>query len=106
MENLKMKINKSQLSREMGVDRRTVDKYLNEKDFDFDFQPSINPQQIHDFTTLGFIESNENIVFLGPSGVGKTHLASAIGIAAAMKEIAKITPSDINLFYNLKLKEN
>ena len=29
MENLKMKINKSQLAREMGVDRRTVDKYLN-----------------------------------------------------------------------------
>ena len=53
------------------------------KDFDFDFQPSINPQQIHDFTTLRFIESSENIVFLGPSGVGKTHLASAIGIAAA-----------------------
>ena len=29
MENLKMKINKSQLAREMGVDRRTIDKYLN-----------------------------------------------------------------------------
>lgn len=55
------------------------------KDFDFEFQPSINQQQILDFTTLRFIELQENIVFLGPSGVGKTHLATSIGIAAAKK---------------------
>ncbi|TFB12624.1 transposase, partial [Filobacillus milosensis] len=53
------------------------------KDFDFEFQPSVNKQQILDFTTLRFIEDKENIVFLGPSGVGKTHLATSIGIAAA-----------------------
>lgn len=56
--------------------------------FDFEFQPSINPQQIRDFMSLRFIENKENIVFLGPSGVGKTHLATALGIAAAKKEIA------------------
>jgi DNA replication protein DnaC len=55
------------------------------KDFDFGFQPSVNKQQILDFTTLRFIEEKENIVFLGPSGVGKTHLATSIGIAAAKK---------------------
>lgn len=55
------------------------------KDFDFEFQPTINQQQILDFTTLRFIEKQENIVFLGPSGVGKTHLATSIGIAAAKK---------------------
>jgi len=55
------------------------------KDFNFDFQPSINQQQILDFQSLRFIEENENIVFLGPSGVGKTHLATAIGITAAKK---------------------
>lgn len=55
------------------------------KDFDFEFQPSINRQQILDFTTLRFLESKENIVFLGSSGVGKTHLATSIGIAAAKK---------------------
>ena len=54
-------------------------------DFDFTFQPSINQQQILDFLTLRFLEGNENIVFLGPSGVGKTHLATSIGIAAAKK---------------------
>lgn len=40
---------------------------------------------MQDLTTLRFIERNENIVFLGPSGAGKTHLATAIGIAAAKK---------------------
>jgi DNA replication protein DnaC len=55
------------------------------RDFDFDFQPSVNRQQILDFETLRFVEKRENIVFLGPSGVGKSHLATAIGIAAAKK---------------------
>src|SRR5690606_14492074 len=40
------------------------------KDFDFTFQRSINQQQNLDFLTLRFIELNENIVFLRPSGVG------------------------------------
>lgn len=55
------------------------------KDFDFDFQPGINKDQILDFASLRFLESQENIVFLGSSGVGKTHLATSIGIAAAKR---------------------
>jgi DNA replication protein DnaC len=58
-------------------------KGLNE--FDFAFQPSINEQQMKDFESLRFIETMENIVFLGSSGVGKTHLAISIGVAAAKK---------------------
>lgn len=54
-------------------------------DFDFEFQPSVNPEEIKDFATLRFLENAENIVFLGPSGVGKTHLATAIGVIAAKK---------------------
>ncbi len=57
------------------------EKELN--DFDFSFQPSINKNEIMDLATLRFIEQQENILFLGPSGVGKTHLATAIGIKAA-----------------------
>ena len=59
--------------------------YKGLNDFDFNFQPSINQQQIKDFESLRFLESQENIVFLGSSGVGKTHLAVSIGIAAAKK---------------------
>lgn len=60
--------------------------YIKElKDFDFDFQPSINKTQILELENLSFIEKAENIVFLGPSGVGKTHLATALGITAAKR---------------------
>ena len=72
------------------------------KDFDFDFQPSINRQQILDFTTLRFIELQENIVFLGPSGVGKTNLATSIGIAAAKRRTSTYFIKCNNLIMNLK----
>ena len=52
-------------------------------DFDFSFQPSINKEQIMNFKYLQFIENKENIIFIGSPGVGKTHLATAIGIEAA-----------------------
>ena len=57
------------------------------EDFDFGFQPGVSEQEMREFTSLGFLEKNENIVFLGPSGVGKTHLATSIGIAAAKKRM-------------------
>lgn len=53
------------------------------KDFDFEFQPTINKQEILELATLRFIENAENIVFIGPSGVGKSHLSTSIGITAA-----------------------
>ena len=52
-------------------------------DFDFSFQPSIDKRQIDELATMRFLENSENIVFLGPPGVGKTHLATALGRAAA-----------------------
>lgn len=52
-------------------------------DFEFDYQPSINQQEIYDLNSLRFIEKKENIIFYGNSGVGKTHLATAIGVTAA-----------------------
>lgn len=58
------------------------------KDFDFSFQPTINEQELKELATLRFLEKHENIVFLGPSGVGKTHLATAIGVAAAKRRVS------------------
>jgi DNA replication protein DnaC len=55
------------------------------QDFDFDYQPSINKREIQDLATLRFIEQKQNILFIGSPGVGKTHLATAIGMEAAQK---------------------
>ena len=52
-------------------------------DFDFAFQPSIKREQIDALHELGFLERQENVVFLGPPGVGKTHLAISLAIVAA-----------------------
>ena len=52
-------------------------------DFDFSFQPSIKREQIESLHELGFVERKENVIFLGPPGVGKTHLAISLAIAAA-----------------------
>ncbi len=53
------------------------------EDFDFTFQPSIKREQIDSLHELGFLERKENVIFLGPPGVGKTHLAISLAIAAA-----------------------
>ncbi|MBK6307956.1 MAG: ATP-binding protein [Gemmatimonadetes bacterium] len=51
-------------------------------DFDFAFQPSIKRDQLDSLHTLRFLERKENVVFLGPPGVGKTHLALSLAVAA------------------------
>ena len=51
-------------------------------EFNFPFQPTIDPTVVRDLMTLRFIQQSENIVFLGPPGVGKTHLAIGLGVVA------------------------
>ena len=52
------------------------------ENFDFSFQSSIDATVVRDLSTLRFVQQAENVVFLGPPGVGKTHLAIGLGIAA------------------------
>jgi len=50
--------------------------------FDFSYQPSIDRKQIQSLSTSHFVEHGENLVILGPPGVGKTHLAVGLGLKA------------------------
>jgi DNA replication protein DnaC len=50
--------------------------------FDFSFQPSLDRNRILTLAELDFIERKQTVHFLGPPGVGKSHLAIALGVAA------------------------
>lgn len=65
------------------IDRRTKTAAFREKrtldSFDFSFNPGIDRRLIHDLATGRFLENTEDILLIGPPGVGKSHLAQAIG---------------------------
>ena len=50
--------------------------------FDFDFQPSLDRRQVRELAGMSFVERAHNVIVLGPPGVGKTHLAIALGVKA------------------------
>jgi DNA replication protein DnaC len=52
------------------------------EEYDFNFQPTLNRQEIYNLATCEFIRKKENAVFIGPPGTGKTHLGISIGIKA------------------------
>jgi DNA replication protein DnaC len=56
--------------------QRTLDN------FDFTFNPKMNRSLVFDLATCAFIGRREDVLFLGPGGTGKSHLAQAIGQAA------------------------
>lgn len=72
-----------QIRRRMQAAHFPFHKTLDE--FDFTFQPSVNERQIRDLATMRFAAQAEHILFLGPPGVGKTHLAVSLGICAILQ---------------------
>lgn len=55
--------------------------------FDFDARPTLNKKRVLDLARSEFVNRRENIIALGPSGVGKTHVAIGIGLAACQHGI-------------------
>jgi DNA replication protein DnaC len=78
------------------------------KEFDFTFQPSIDEKLIRELATMAFVYRAENVIFLGPPGVGKTHLAVGLAIEALSQGMSVYFTSLSRLIEDLKKanKEN
>ena len=76
--------------------RKTID------DFDFKFQPTIDRKLIDELLTMRFVHNTENVVFLGPPGVGKTHLSIALGMKAIQSGIPAYYTTASKLISQLK----
>jgi DNA replication protein DnaC len=61
--------------------------------FDFNFQPSVDRKVVRELSGLSFVERAENVVLLGPPGVGKTHLAIALGVKAVGRPVIEYCSS-------------
>lgn len=75
--------NQKQLS--LRLRRSGLDAGKTLESFDFQFNASINRQQVYDLATCRFVERAEGVWLLGPAGVGKTHLAQALGHEAVRR---------------------
>jgi DNA replication protein DnaC len=77
-------------------------------DFDYQFAAGVKKSQIDELAGLGFVERHENVVLVGPSGVGKTHLAIALGYRAAQAGIKTrfTTASDLLLTLSVAHAQN
>jgi len=71
-------------------------------EFDFSFQPKLDRQQVMALFDLDFIRRKENVVFLGPPGVGKTHLAVALAVKACRSGMTIFFTTMADLIAKLK----
>jgi DNA replication protein DnaC len=95
-------INKRNKAASMNIQMANFPFHKTINDFDFDFQENINKKQILDLVTLRFIDNKQNILFIGNPGVGKTHLACAIGIEASKVRLSTYFINCHDLISNLK----
>ncbi len=72
------------------------------EEFDFSFQKSIDRSVIDDLMTLRFVHNRENMVFLGPPKVGKTHLSVALGMRALHSDVSTYYTSAVKLVQSLR----
>jgi DNA replication protein DnaC len=69
--------------------------------FDFSFQPSVPEKQVRELATMRFVAHGENVLLLGPPGVGKTHLAISLGMSAIAQSLSVYFVSIVELLEQL-----
>jgi DNA replication protein DnaC len=74
-------------------------------EFDFAFQTDLDPRKIRDLAALTFVGAKSNVALLGPPGVGKTHIAIALAVAACQAGYSIYFTSLDDLVRQLKLAE-
>ena len=77
-------------------------------DFDYNHVHGVTRKQVQELSSLAFVERTENLVLLGPSGVGKTHLAIALGYLATQAGIKCrfITAADLMISLAAAQRQN
>jgi DNA replication protein DnaC len=75
----------------------------NLEDFDFTFQPSIDAKIINDLAICKYIDIGENVIFIGDSGTGKTHLAIGLAKKALVREYSVYFTTVSDMLYNLHI---
>ena len=73
--------------------------------FDFAFQPDLDARKVRDLAALGFVRDRGNVALLGPPGVGKTHVAVALAVAACQAGFSVYFTSVDDLVRNLREAE-
>ncbi len=78
-------INRQSNSFKKRFSKSKLDSFKTISSYDFSYQPELKKQEVLDVVSCRFIEEKKNIILMGNPGVGKTHLANAIGIEALKK---------------------
>lgn len=68
----------------LRLKRANFDAHKTLEDFDFAFNPSVPKSKVLDLATCAFVERRENVLLVGQTGVGKSHIAQALGHRACM----------------------
>jgi DNA replication protein DnaC len=90
---------RAERSREVIIRLATFPSVKTLEQFDFEAAPGAPKERLQELAGLAFIERRENVILLGPSGTGKTHLAIALGVRAAARgyKVRFITAADLVL---------